>query len=277
MSESNHEAECLVMIYGDAVGRRHDLDDAPISFGRDDACSIPLDSEHVSREHARVERDGIHRYVVDLNSTNGTFVNDKAVTRHRLQPGDEVQIGEMIFKYLVSTDIEAAYYEEIYRMALTDGLTGIANARRLDEFLEREFARSRRHGRDLSVLLLDLDRFADINERLGHVAGDLVLREFSQLIARRIRRDELFARYSGEAFAIVLPESNVDGATAYAEILREMVEAHEFVLDGTPVSITVSIGVATFDPQMTAPADLVQAADGRLYQAKQGGRNRVVV
>jgi len=104
-----------------------------------------------------------------------------------------------------------------------------------------------------------------------------VLREFAQVLVRRIRRDELLARHRGNKFVIVLPESNIDGAACYAEILREMVELQEFSVDGNEVALTVSLGVSTFDPHMTTPADLIRAADTKLAQAKQSGGNRVVV
>ena len=97
-------------------------------------------------------------------------------------------------------------------MTICDGLTGIANVRHLDEFLDREFARSRRHGRDLCVLMMDLDHFKNINDEFGHLTGDFVLRELAGLLAQRVRREELLARYGGEEFVLVLPETRLDGA-----------------------------------------------------------------
>lgn len=270
-------AACLVVVHGDQPGRRLDLPLEPVTFGRDGAAEIVLDSEHVSREHARIERDGVSRYLQDLDSTNGTYVNDKPITRHRLRSGDLLQVGEMLFRYLAGSELDALYFEEVHLLALHDGLTGVANARAADEFLEREFARSRRHGRDLALLMADLDDFKTVNERLGHVAGDAVLRAFAQLVSRRIRKDELLARYGDDEFVIVLPESTLDGATAYAEILREMIEAHHFDVDGATVQLTLTVGVAAFDPHMVTAHDVLRAADAKLYSAKQVGYNRVVV
>jgi len=270
-------ADCFVAVYGDDIGQRYDLSDEPAVFGRSEEAQVFIDSEHVSREHCVVERDGRHRYITDLESTNGTYVNDKPISRHRLASGDLVQLGEAMFKYLREHDLTAAYFEEIHQIAITDGLTSVSNKRALNEFLEREFARSRRHGRDLSVLLVDLDHFAQVNDQLGHIAGDLILREFATVLMRRVRRDEMFARHDGTRFAIVLPESAAEGATAYAEILREMVEAYEFVIDDATVSLTVSVGVGTFNPHMATPQDLIRAAEGKLFDAKQSGRNCVVV
>lgn len=269
--------DCLVAVYGDDVGQRYDLGDGPAILGRAEDATVFIDSEHVSREHAVLERDGRHRYVADLGSTNGTYVNDKPVARHRLASGDLIQLGEAMFKYLREPDLKAAYLEEIHQIAITDGLTSVANARALGEFLDREFSRARRHGRDLALLLVDLDHFSMVNEQLGHIAGDLILREFATVLHRRIRRDEMLARPESSRFAIVLPESSGAGAAAYAEILREMVEAYEFTIDDATVSLTVSVGVGAINPHMAALTDLVRAAEGKLFEAKQSGRNCVAV
>ena len=105
-------------------------------------------------------------------------------------------------------------------MTIMDGLTQIHNKRYLFEALEREMIRARRHERDLSVLMFDIDHFKRINDQYGHLAGDYVLRELARIVQERIRRDEVFARYGGEEFAIVLPETPLEGAAALAENLR---------------------------------------------------------
>lgn len=270
--------ECLVVLHGEALGRRYALTTDDVIIGRDLGADVILDAQHVSRQHARVylREEGDGRGLEDLGSTNGTYLNDEPVTDRPLQSGDLIQVGEVIFKYLAGDDLEAAYHEEIYQMAITDGLTSIPNGRYLKEFLDREVARVRRHQRALSVLFLDIDHFKKVNTDLGHVGGDLVLRDFAQLLSVRIRRDELMARYGGEEFVIVLPEADLEGACRYAEILRQRVEAHEFVFDGRRVPITVSVGVATWDHELMHTAqDLIREADDKLREAKAAGRNRV--
>ena len=128
-------------------------------------------------------------------------------------------------------------------MTICDGLTGVANVRYPDESLEREFARSRRHGRDLCLLMMDLDHFKAINDDYGHLTGDFVPRGW-RCSSRSVRREELLARYGGEEFVLVLPETQLDGARAYAEALRKMVEAHDFCFEDQHIQVTVSIGVA---------------------------------
>ncbi len=183
----------------------------------------------------------------------------------------------MIFKYLSGDNIEAAYHEEIYRLTIEDGLTRISNKRYLDEFLDREFARSRRYGRPLALMMIDIDHFKQVNDVHGHLAGNAVLSEVADVLRPRIRRDECFARYGGEEFCVVMPESNAEGAARYAEIIRIMVDTHAFLFEGKKISVSVSIGVAAKTRSMDSPAQLIDAADQCLLKAKQRGRNQVVL
>lgn len=265
----------LVVIYGADLGRKYDLSFGMHTIGRVEGVGIVVPVESVSRRHACIEVGREHAWAVDLGSTNGTYVNDIPITRQMLSSGDLVRVGDVIFKFLAGHHVEAAYHEEIYRLAIRDGLTSIANNRYLHEFLERECARARRHGRKLSVIMLDIDHFKQINDRHGHLTGDDVLRGLAQLLATRVRRDELVARYGGEEFCLILPETGVDGALAYAEILRDLVERHTFESDGNLLKLTISAGVASFSSDMHSPMDLLRAADEALYRAKSGGRNRV--
>ena len=267
--------ECLVVLYGGSIGKKYDLTPGVTTLGRDPLATIVLDADSVSRSHARIEVVANDTCVVDLGSTNGTFVNDVQVDRQALRSGDLVKVGDIIFKFLAGHNVEAAYHEEIYRMTIRDGLTSIANVRYLNEFLEREFARSRRHGRELAVILFDIDHFKRINDSLGHLTGDYVLREMARIVDSRVRRDELFARYGGEEFCLVLPETTPEGSLGYAEIVRKVVEGHRFLFDGATIPVTISLGVAVFTPEMTRPVDIIRAADAALYRAKNNGRNRV--
>jgi len=160
-------------------------------------------------------------------------------------------------------------------MTIVDGLTQIYNKRYLQESLEREIVRSRRHGRDLSMLMIDIDHFKNINDTHGHLAGDFVLKELAGLVQTRIRRDEVFARYGGEEFAVVLPETTLDGAALLAETLRQKVAEREFVFHEDTIRVTISIGGAELKEEDRFANDLIRRADERLYAAKNGGRNQV--
>ena len=216
--------ECLVVLYGASIGQKIDMTSEEVFIGRDPSNHIILDVDSVSRRHARIVSIGDERMVEDMGSTNGTYLNDQPVERSVLRSGDLVRIGDVICKYLCGRNVEAAYHEEIYRMTISDGLTTVANVRALNEFLDREIARSRRYGRGLALVMLDIDHFKRVNDELGHLTGDYVLREMAQLCSRRVRREELFARYGGEEFALVLPETSLEGAVNYGESLRTLVE-----------------------------------------------------
>ena len=278
VSSTNRQA-CLVHIYptGAGMGSRYMLGDSAIVLGRDHDCDLAITDQSVSRHHARIQPGIDGYYVVDLQSTNGTFVNDKPASMYKLKDGDYLRVGNWIFRYLTGGNVEAEYHEEIYRLTIIDALTGIHNKRYLVEFLDRELARSARHHRPLSLVMLDIDRFKLINDDLGHLAGDFTLRELVTQVKDAIRKEELFARYGGEEFVVVSPETNREGAMQMAERLRHLVEAHDFHYEDRHYKITISLGlVATEGEEALTPNDLIKQADEKLYQAKHDGRNRVV-
>ncbi len=207
---------------------------------------------------------------------NGTQVNNVPTPERKLEDGDYLRIGNCIYRFLSGGNVEADYHEEIYRLTIIDALTEIHNKRYLLEFLDRELVRAARDDRQLALVLFDLDRFKAINDEFGHLGGDLTLRELAACVKQEIRQDELFARYGGEEFAVALPETNLDEATAVAERIRRLVEAHPFVYGGQSYQVTISLGVtATKATEVTQAADLIRRADEKLYLAKRQGRNRV--
>ncbi|HUR54235.1 MAG TPA: GGDEF domain-containing protein, partial [Gemmataceae bacterium] len=195
---------CLVHIYptGPAMGTRYPLGTLELLLGRGDDCHIRIQDHSVSRRHVRIEPSPEGYFVCDLQSTNGTFVNDQQIDSGcLLQDGDYLRVGNCIYRYLAGGNIEAEYHEEIYRLTILDGLTQIHNQRYLTEFLEREVVRSQRHDRPLSVLMLDIDKFKSVNDTFGHLCGDFVLRELADIVRGSVRKEDLFARYGGEEFA----------------------------------------------------------------------------
>jgi len=173
-------------------------------------------------------------------------------------------------------NIEANYHEEIYRLMTMDALTQTHNRRYFNEALEREFQRSIRYKRALSLLIFDIDHFKQINDDFGHVAGDSVLRQLAFVVKPRLRSQDVFARVGGEEFAVLLPEVDPQGVRAAAEKVRKLVESARFLVDGKEFGCTVSAGTSSFDSSTAAGVMLYDAADRNLYEAKRAGRNRVV-
>ncbi|RKH37064.1 GGDEF domain-containing protein [Corallococcus sicarius] len=266
----------LVVIYGLDLGRKFDLTREETLIGRSSKADIQIDQEAVSRNHARITNTTKGVRIEDLGSTNGTFVNDDVAQGGRsLQNGDLVKIGRTIFKFIAGGNIEAAYHDEIYRLTTMDGLTQIYNRRYFDEQLDREVSRSRRYERTLSLVMLDLDHFKEVNDTFGHLAGDSVLKQLASTVRTRIRREDVFARYGGEEFALLLPEISLGGARQLAEKVRKLVERQRFEFDKQVIPVTLSLGVATLAPHHRESTELVRAADERLFEAKTEGRNRV--
>jgi len=185
-----------------------------------------------------------------------------------------------IVRLRVRNHLELKRYRDFLEdLSLVDGLTGIGNRRRFDEFLIREWRRSRRARAPMALVLLDVDYFKAFNDHYGHGAGDDCLREVAATLAMLVRRPgDLCARYGGEEFAAILPQTDLNGARTLAERIREAVLALEIPHDGSAVSpyLTVSIGIAASNPSAAEePEDLLRGADRRLYEAKSAGRNRV--
>ena len=266
---------CLVIIYGEDLGRRVPLGDDPCVIGRSSKCDVQVDQESVSRNHARISRLGDGSTIRDLGSTNGTYVNDELVDEIVLRDGDQVKIGRTIFKFIVGGNMEAQYHEEIYRLMTVDGLTELHTKRFFTESLEKEMSRAKRYERSFSLVLFDIDHFKKINDTFGHLAGDAVLRQLGALVRGRVRRDDVPARTGGEEFAVILPEVGKEGAELLADKLRRAVHDSTFRFEGTIIPVTISLGVAEWQEDVLDPADLVKRADEKLYEAKRGGRNRV--
>src|SRR5882724_12657775 len=170
VSTTNRDA-CLVHIYpfGPGVGARFPLTESPIVIGRGGDCDIRINDHSVSRRHARLQPGAEGHYAVDLQSTNGTFVNDVPASMCKLKDGDYLRVGNCIYRFLAGGNVEADYHEEIYRLTIMDALTETHNKRSLFQFLEYELARSERHQRPLSMVMIDIDHFKALNDRLGHL------------------------------------------------------------------------------------------------------------
>jgi diguanylate cyclase (GGDEF)-like protein len=209
---------------------------------------------------------------------NRLAINDLSVSVEGAERRDE--IGAMakavqVFKHgLRERDQLAA---ELQRQATSDPLTGALNRRAFRDRVERDMARARRHGRPLAIAMIDIDHFKRLNDTMGHATGDRFLVAVTQALAAELRSEDLFCRYGGEEFLVAFSETDEAGAIVAAERLREAIAAIRLVhADGIEYGITASLGVAAFEEELNTLDGVVNAADGALYRAKTGGRNRVV-
>ena len=264
---------CLVIISGAEMGRRIDLTHEEVSIGRSDQCTVCVNSDLVSRRHAVINRILGHFIVVDLKSTNGTFVNDQRIERAELKDGDLLRAGKTVLKYL-ENNLELEYMQHILSLAAVDSLTGLFNKRHFDEVFGKEVARADQTQQPLSLIVLDIDHFKKINDNFGHPVGDAVLKHVATVVKGQVRQGDTLCRVGGEEFALILPLTPLPLATQAAELIRAAVEANACDAAGRSIPATLSLGVAQLAPG-EVPEGLYQRSDERLYAAKHSGRNRV--
>jgi two-component system cell cycle response regulator len=202
---------------------------------------------------------------------------------------NEIKFAQVVASAAANGLANAALYEQVEsdnqrlaRLANTDDMTGLFNHRHFYQKLEEEYKRAERYGSDLSLILMDLDHFKDINDTYGHQQGDAVLRELATVLHRTTRETDMLARYGGEEFAVLLPETHLAGAFQQAERLRRQIKSHYFeALQGKPLTISCGVACLPFSqPPFKAPRHrqdaLIAWADQALYTAKRGGRDRSV-
>jgi diguanylate cyclase (GGDEF)-like protein len=274
-SQPTDGSACVVVIHGEGVGQRADIDTTPILVGRSPEAELFLAHRSVSRTQCKVWREGNTYRVRDLDATNTTRVNNRPIDEVELADGDHITVGESILKFISHSSVEAQYHEELYQLATHDALTDLYNRRHFSEVMDKEIARALRHGRPLTLCMVDVDLFKPVNDRYGHNAGDTVLRRIAALIRADVRHEDVAARIGGEEFAILLPECDVSTAYGFADRLRMAVADTEFTLEDEPRHVTISIGIGALSPDCATRSGLMAAADAALYSAKRGGRNRV--
>lgn len=255
-----------------------------------------LDGFEVARRIRQLERDGEWTPIIFLTARTGDEDLERGIEvggdDYLIKPVSEIvlkakvramqRIAQMRYSLLVLTRKLDEANRELMRLSSADGLTGIANRRRFDEALLKEWRRCAREARPLALLLIDVDFFKPFNDNYGHQAGDECLKAVARALSQTLHRpSDLAARYGGEEFAVILPGTDEAGALAVAEALRAAVQqmgiAHRYS-EVAPV-VTISVGLACRTPKPgdeTGFIGLLKDADTALYRAKSEGRNRVV-
>ncbi|MEX2482370.1 MAG: GGDEF domain-containing protein [Gammaproteobacteria bacterium] len=216
-----------------------------------------------------------NRYSYELNLI-GKYLGEVTFSRRRALGEDELAVLEVLLCTLIYPLRNALQYEHALEIALKDPLTGVSNRASMGAHLAHHISLALRQSTSLSLLIIDIDRFKSINDRYGHIVGDVVLTQVAKRIVACTRTSDGVFRYGGEEFVVVLPSTDMAGAELLAERIRAGIESLD--IDALPprVMITASIGVAHLE-NGDSQTSLLQRADEVLFQAKRGGRNRVII
>ncbi len=281
MERADQAPPCIVMLEGPAgyVGKQWPLDQLDMIIGRSMTSTIFVDDRSVSKSHAKISVSGGEVTIIDLESTNNTVVNHDAIPSLvpvKLNNNDQIKTGNVLFKFLERGSIEAVAIEQLQNKSEKDPLTGVYNKGALIMKGQESFKRAKLLKVPLSISVFDIDHFKKINDTYLHAAGDYVLKELATVVQNKlIRLDDVLARYGGEEFVVILFGSNIAQGLEIGERLRATIEGHNFIYEGKRLPITISVGVATKEPQMTSWEELFERADSALYVSKNNGRNRV--
>lgn len=277
----------LIRYVGNPLGEVVPLQGAEANFGRASSNEICLPEPEVSRRHAVLQlktdaAGATEVFLQDLGSTNGTFLNGRRIDGPRIPVrmahGDVVRVGSQAFKLKQLDPLERGFHEAMLAQTTLDALTGVANRLAALAFLEKQVDLARRHHRALSLVLVDLDHFKEVNDTRGHLVGDAVLKRFGALALKRLRASDHVGRIGGEEFLIVLPETPGREAYRVADALRDALASQPFegeTLGPQPLQVTASFGVAELQDRDGSVGALLARADVALYRAKALGRNRV--
>ncbi|MFO0755550.1 MAG: GGDEF domain-containing protein [Byssovorax sp.] len=269
----------LLVLTGANIGQTYRLEDGETFLGRGQNATIRLSDDGISRRHARLVQVGGQVIIEDLKSSNGTLVNGQVITEQTLADGDKIRLGSTtILKFTYHDRLEESFQQQLYDAALRDALTKAFNRKYFLDQLDVEIAYARRHRANLSLVMVDVDHFKRINDTYGHLAGDFVLTRLAKLASTTVRTEDIFARYGGEEFCVICRGVSLPSAGTLGERLRVAVESTVFEHEGMTIPVTISVGVAAHpDLPVENSAQLIAGADEALYEAKRGGRNRVLL
>ncbi|HTT71522.1 MAG TPA: GGDEF domain-containing protein [Anaeromyxobacteraceae bacterium] len=274
----------LLVLSGPQFGELFELTPGrEMTIGRRADADVHIHDDGVSRRHATIFPGEDDARLVDLSSANGTYVDGQRVEALVLKDGMRFQLGaHTTVKLVYSDDVEAEYQRKLAQGALLEPLTGLYNRRHFMERLSAELAAADRHRRALSVLLLDVDHFKQLNDERGHLAGDEALKMLGATLRAAVRKEDVVARFGGEEFVVLARETALAGAKTLAERIRRSVSRARASFDGREIALTVSVGVAVLSGQEgyepgRSEQKVLGRADRALYRAKEGGRNAVAV
>ncbi len=275
VKESERGEPYFVILAGAHIGRLYNLSLGEHIGGRSPDCQLWIEDNTISRKHFKVLVDEKQCRIFDMNSTNGTYVNSKRIETCTLQPGDKIQISrDTIIQFDYFDEDRKISEQKRYEMGVKDPVTNSFNKSYFLQRISDEFSFSYRQNQPLSLLIFDIDYFKMINDNYGHLAGDKVLQDISLLVQNTIRLDDVFCRYGGEEFVIIMRNTDCQSAVNLGERLRKAIQNTPVFYDDMTIHVTVSMGVATLkDKNFRDFVALTAEADRLLYKSKGAGRN----
>lgn len=273
----SEKVPAIQLLSGQGLGKLHVLEDGEFTIGRHQKANITFNDEAISRFHCKLIVRDKRVLLKDLDSANGTFVNGERSQEIELRAGDKFKISpEIIFKFDYVDQVDQASQEALYDMAISDSLTGAHTKRYFLDQLQTEFSFALRRNNPLSLIIFDIDFFKKVNDEYGHLAGDEVLKKIAQTTEIVIRNEDVFGRYGGEEFVILMRDTKKQDALRLAERLRLIIENTVVETREKEISVTISLGLASLEnSNFSEKEELIKAADDMLYQAKKSGRNRI--
>ncbi len=276
----------LVITQGEGVGRQVNMKDTPLIVGRSSDCDMRLLNRAVSRLHCRVWKDATGFWLRDLNSTNKTYLNDRSVVEARLKDGDFITVGGTVMQFSEKTEaandvpvqgagISSTSTTNSIEVGGADLLTGLPTQRAFEDDIEREIARSRRHGRTFVLACVDIDNLATINAEFGQAAGDEAIRQIARMIRAGLRVEDLAARVGPDELSMLLTEVGLDFGVPILQSIRSAAANAEFNFAGKSFKSSISIGAALWDPSVDTRAELHARVQSELKRAKASGKNQV--
>jgi len=248
-----------------------------ILIGRDPDADLCLTDEGISWHHARVEDRGGAWALVDLESTNGTFVNGQACNERILEPGDKVALAHAVLRFEVSDALDQAYDAVVERLLNIDDLSGLYVRRKFDEELGLLIQRASQASQPVGLLVMDLDGVKGINDAHGHLFGAYVIGEAGRVIGETIDQVGFASRFGGDEFVAALRRADLAESEVWAQRVLEAIVSHRFEHEGVELHPGISIGVASYPASATGARELFELADRALYEAKRAGKGCVRV
>ncbi len=276
--EKNVKAPRVFQVHPvDSVSGLIKVDKDSFFFGRGENCDVIVNEDSASRRHAAIVRQESDWYVVDLESRNGTWVNNERVHHHKLTSGDFIRVGRWFYRFFEEENLEAQYHNSLYELMTRDALTGAWTKPYLKDLLAREICHHKRSGHPLCMLLIDIDQLGAINEEYGYHIGDEVLADFGRRVKSSIRAGDAFARMGEDEFSVLMINATSCSTSIAADRIMVAVKSWPFRTSAGEISCSISCGYAecTIENSMDVAAFL-RLAKQKLRQAKSSGSGNLV-